>query len=74
MGGDIYFSHELSNSRGVMILFKKRVDYTLYSLNKDNQGRWIMLDLTSNNAHIIFTNVYAPNEDNPQFFSEISSI
>lgn len=39
-GGDTYFSHGLSNSREVMILFKKNVNYTLCPLN-----------LTINNLH-----------------------
>lgn len=66
-GGDIYFSHGLSNSRGVMILFKTKVDYTLNSLYKDNNGRWIVMDITINNLHIILSNVYVPNEDDPVF-------
>lgn len=44
--GDIFFSH------GVMILFKKNVDYILHSFIKDNEGRWIVMDLTINNVHI----------------------
>lgn len=70
-GGDIYFNHGLSNSRGVMILFKKNVDYTIHSINKDKEGRWIIIDVTILNLQITLVNIYAPNEDNAIFFNGI---
>lgn len=62
-GGDINFSHGLASSRGVMILFKNNVDYTLHSVFTDKEGRWIVIEIMINNLHIILLNIYAPNED-----------
>uniref|UniRef100_A0A3Q1EPR8 Endonuclease/exonuclease/phosphatase domain-containing protein n=1 Tax=Acanthochromis polyacanthus TaxID=80966 RepID=A0A3Q1EPR8_9TELE len=59
-------------NRGVMILFRKNIEYTLHSFNKDNQGRWIVIEVTINNLHIIIANIYAPNEDSPEFFRELN--
>uniref|UniRef100_A0A3Q1HXH1 Endonuclease/exonuclease/phosphatase domain-containing protein n=1 Tax=Acanthochromis polyacanthus TaxID=80966 RepID=A0A3Q1HXH1_9TELE len=36
-----------------------------------NNGRWTVMDITINDLHIILGNVYAPNEDEPVFFSEL---
>ncbi len=68
-GGSIYFSHGLSNSRGVMILFKEQ-QHAVHSVQTDDDGRWILLDVTVDNLHINLINIYAPNEDNPCFFEK----
>lgn len=72
-GGDIYFCHGLASSRGVMILFKNNVDYTLHSVFTDKEGRWIVIDIMINNLHIILLNIHAPNEDSPLFFGETNT-
>lgn len=49
-------------------IFKKNVDNTIHSINKDKEGRWIIIDVTILNLQITVVNIYAPNEDNAIFF------
>ena len=73
-GGDILFSHGLSNSRGVMILFKKELQHTVHSVQTDEDGRWLMVEVTVDNLCINIINLHAPNEDNPKFFEKIFNV
>ncbi len=68
--GDIIFNHGQSNSRGVCILFKKDCDYKLHSVNKDTEGRYIILDLDLGEQRYTLVNLYGLNKDYP-FFSRI---
>ena len=69
--GDIIFNHGESNSRGVCILFKKDCGYELHSVNKDTEGRYIILDLDLYEQRYTLVNLYGPNKDDPVFFMEI---
>ena len=69
--GPIYFSHGSRSSKGVMILLKKQLDLTISSTLTDTQGRWIIMNITTENKNICLVNVYAPNTDEPEFFEEI---
>ncbi len=67
-GGPVYFSHGASNSKGVCILFKKNFEFTVHSEFKDDEGRVLCLDITIDDLRLSLCNIYAPNEDNPEFF------
>lgn len=73
-GGDIIFNHGKSNARGTAILFKNTVDVKIHELEKDNDGRYIIIDCTINNIHLTVANIYAPNDDNAEFFLNIINI
>ena len=73
-GGDIYFSHGTTNSRGVMILFIKEIQHLVHSVQTDEDGRWIMLEVTVDDLHVNIINIYGPNDDNPNFFEEIHKV
>ena len=44
-----------------------------YSVFKDPEGRYIILDIVVNGLHLILVNVYAPNKDDPDFFLDLFS-
>lgn len=46
--------------------------FSAHSINSDCDGRWIVIEITINNTHIILMNIYAPNEYKPDFFKEIT--
>lgn len=69
--GKIIFSHGLKNSRGVMIMFKKNLKYTLQSTETDQQGRWVILNLIIEDKAYCLINLYGPNTDEPTFFQSI---
>ena len=61
MGGDIFFSHGSTHSRGVCVLINPSCSYTVESLNRDQNGRIISINLSSGSANISLCNIYAPN-------------
>ena len=71
-GGKGYFSHDTSNSKGVCILFRKNLDFALHNVKKDTSGRVLCLDMEIDNTRFTLCNIYAPNNDDPQFL-ELSS-
>lgn len=70
-GGDIYFSHGTSKARGVCILIKRNFHYQLINSRHDDQGRSIELRILHEDHYLTLLNIYAPNEDSPDFFKEI---
>ena len=65
------FSNCRSNARGVAVFFEKELDFKIHRKIIDTDGNYIILDLTVNNEKITLTNLYGPNNDNPQFFQTI---
>ena len=70
-GYRIIFSHGSSNCRGVCILFKNNFDLELHKCYSDNYGRFVIADITAEGKKYTIVNLYAPNEDNPEFFCSI---
>ena len=67
-GQKIIYSHGCSNARGVAILFKRNVEYEIKKVTRDDQGRFIVIDCVIDNQKMMIANVYAPNNDDPNFF------
>lgn len=66
------FSNFKSNSRGVAILFNKNTDLKIHKNVADNNGNFIIIDITIYNQRFTLVNLYGPNSDSPNFFSQIS--
>ena len=62
------------NSRGVAILLNNNFEYHVHETNKDMEGNYIQLILTCGSIKINLINLYAPNSDDPNFFSEIDKL
>jgi len=62
-GGHIEFSHGTCGSRGVAVLFPKKLDVKLNHKIKDVNGRFILIDMTLDSEHFILVNIYAPTKD-----------
>ena len=69
--GEVYLSHGASNSRGVSTYIKKGKGIEVQDVITDVYGRYLITVLKVDNVVFNLTNVYAPNNDNPQFFSEL---
>ena len=54
--------------RGVAILFNKSVYYHNEELIQDEESRYVMVVGTIEDVKVTILNLYAPNEDCPQFF------
>ena len=72
---DIYFSHGLEHSRGVMILVKEGFVCEFKVCCKDTQGSFIILKGVIHGQELVLANIYAPNRANDQciFFEEIQT-
>ena len=70
-GGRIIWTHGTTDSRGVMILFKKGMGAQFSNVQHNLNGRIISCDIDDNGKSFSLINVYAPNTDCPQFFKEV---
>ena len=66
-----YFSNGESNARGVAILLSKNFDFTVEKMYQSEEGRYLCLVGKYNDMKIALVNVYAPNEDAPEFFEQL---
>lgn len=67
-GGDIWFSHGSTQSKGVAVLVSKRVPLEVLEVQSAFEGRFLLLDVKINNINFILTNFYGPNEDDEEFY------
>ena len=71
---NVFFSHGTSNSAGVCIMFGKEVDFQVHNSNINDEGRFIILDLTLYNQRITFVCLYGHNKEKHSLFSKILQI
>ncbi len=62
-GGTNPFSHRTSNSKGVVILIPKNIEYSMCDKITDIEGRILIVKLEINEIHFIICNVCAPTRD-----------
>lgn len=65
--GRVIFSHGANNSRGVAVFLRKDLNCNINQIIKDVYGRYIILVLGIDDQEFVLTNVYGPNQDNPEF-------
>ena len=70
-GLNCIISPHSSSSRGVAILFNKNIEYKIHDTIIDELGNYIILDIELNGLRVTFVNLYAPNIDKPEFFTNI---
>ena len=70
-GYQALFSCCSSNKAGVAILFNNNFSFQLLKAYTDPKGRFIICDLITNGKHITLANIYATNEDDPNFFTSV---
>ena len=69
-GGRSYWSHGTSASKGVAILIRKGVNIDVINSFTDRDGRVVGIVYTDHDQKYILLNIYAPNDDDPEFFVE----
>ena len=67
----VLFSHGSANIRGTCILFKNDFHLEIRKHHCDSNGRFIVADIVVERKKITLVNVYAPNEDTPEFFDKV---
>ena len=73
-GFKIEFSHGSSASAGVCILFKPSAAYEILSVDKDSNGRLLLILLKINETLFTVVNIYGPNKDEDSFFTSLQSV
>ena len=70
-GGQAFFAHGDTQSKGVTILIKPNVCLNAQKVVKDLNGWYILIDVCMNEKKLCLVNIYAQNEDNPDFFVKV---
>ena len=68
-GNECYLNGTLTNSRVVTILLNKNFEYQITSTKSDSCGHFLYLGIKLSSMTINLINIYAPNNDKPNFFS-----
>ena len=67
-GNKCIFANGTSQSKGVGILFNKFGDRVVEVI-RDMEGRFLIVKLVINEYSFCLCNIYAPNDDDPTFFT-----
>lgn len=65
-GGPAYYSHGVSNSRGVCILLPRSSQLQVLTTKTDEEGRYIILQVKLGDENITLVNLYAPTQSEGQ--------
>ena len=65
-GGQCIFAHGGKHSRGVLIAFRKGLDYKVVNNKQDYRGRFLICELEICDERLIIINLYAPNREKEQ--------
>ena len=65
-GGKMIGGHGTNHSRGVMILFKPKLDVNIEQIISDKNGRYILAEVLVEGEKFVFLNIYAPNDQTQQ--------
>ena len=63
---NLYFSHGLFNSCGVLIGFLGKLDGNILIRISDNKGHILIFDITTNAKNFVSINLCNPNNENDQ--------
>ena len=69
-----YFNHFTSNARGVAILINSDVDFKINGVKREPTGNMLAMSMSIYNFDITLICLYGPNDDSPQFYTDIKSI
>ena len=72
--GHVFHSSFDSKKRGVAILVHKKLKLVLLKEHTDEEGRIVCIETIINGKKINICNIYAPNEDDPDFFHKINRL
>ena len=70
-GSKILFAHHSSTSRGIAVLFKKRLNYEVTKITQHEEGQYLIIDCIINEKELVLVNLYSPNRDEPEFFTKV---
>ena len=73
--GSTWFTSSCSSSaKGVTILFRNPKKYEIIHTVSNHEGRYVLVQISIDDCVYTLCNIYAPNEDSPNFFERIAKI
>ena len=69
-GNRCIFANGCSNSKGVAFLLNRKTSQAVQEIVRDTEGRLVIIKLTFNGLPYCIANIYAPNNNDVQFFGE----
>lgn len=63
-----FFSSYASNARGTAIIFNNTFDFKVHEYVCDENGNYVILNVTLENTQVTLVNIYGPNRDYPDFY------
>jgi len=73
-----FWSHGTSRAKGVALAFKRGLKYCLNKIATDNNGLFILAEITVNEKMFCLVNIYRLNIDSPDFclhlFNQIQNV
>ena len=63
-----FFSHSTQARRGVAVLIRNEINFTINRIIKDDEENCMFLDGTISGEKVAIGSIYGPNEDNRTFF------
>ena len=73
-GGKIFFSNGESDSRGTAICINPKQDINVHDCATDNESRVLLLNCTIGDFSFSICTIYAPNNDNPNFYIKLLEV
>lgn len=70
-GGQILFANGSSASKGVVVLVGRDFEASVQHQIIDPCGRYLIVEVIIQDVQIVLCNIYAPNVDSPNFFTEV---
>ena len=71
---ECYLHGVKSNSRGVAILLNDNFEHEVLTCNTDKHGNYIQMLIICSSIKINLINIYAPNQDDPNFFQNLKNL
>ena len=72
-GNEMLISSGKSDARGTLTLFNNTNEINILKVFSNNEGNFIISNIMIDNKYsITLVNLYGPNRDNPNFYSELS--
>ena len=69
--GEVFSAPFTSQARGVMTLIHKSIPFNISKVIADKMGRYLIIQGNLFTESLILVNIYAPNKDEPTFFSDL---
>ena len=66
------FASYQSNARGVAVLFNNNFEFKIKKVDRDVNGNYIFILVTTMGKDILLVNIYGPNKDSPNFYVKIN--